>query len=197
MSFTLQGGPPVEKLVKNSTKMICQISARRPDLIIINNKKKRTGRIVDFAAPANHKVKLKECEKRDKYFNLAREFKKLEHKSDNYINCNWCSWYSHQKIGTRTGELGNNGMGGDCPNYSIDEIGQNTEKSLGDSRRLVVIQTPGRNRQQALMRKTRKGVNNNNNYWMEKVIHWNLSKKQKFHHIPLHQMVYAQAGNCP
>ena len=35
-----------------------QISARRPDLILIN-KKKRTIKIVNFAVPANHRVKLK------------------------------------------------------------------------------------------------------------------------------------------
>ena len=34
---------------------------------------------------------------------------------------------------------------GDHPNYSIVEIDQNTEKSPGDLRRLVVIQTPMRN----------------------------------------------------
>ena len=50
------------------------ISARRPDLIIIN-KKKKICQIVDFAVPADHRIKLKECEKRDKY--LARELKKL------------------------------------------------------------------------------------------------------------------------
>ena len=33
------------------------ISARRPDLIMIN-KNKRTCRIVDFAVPADHKIKL-------------------------------------------------------------------------------------------------------------------------------------------
>ena len=53
------------------------IQARRPDLIIINNKKKRTCKIVDFAVPADHRIKLKECEKKDKYLNLARELKKL------------------------------------------------------------------------------------------------------------------------
>ena len=41
------------------------ISARRPDLAIIN-KKKRTCRMVDFAFPADHRVKLKENEK-EKY----------------------------------------------------------------------------------------------------------------------------------
>ena len=52
------------------------ISAKRPDLIIINQKK-RTCRIVDFAVPANHRVKLKESKKKVKYLDLARELKKL------------------------------------------------------------------------------------------------------------------------
>ena len=34
-------------------------------------------RRVDFAVPADHIIKLKECEKRDKYLDLARELKKL------------------------------------------------------------------------------------------------------------------------
>ena len=33
--------------------------------------------IVDFAVPADHRIKLKECEKKDKYVDLARELKKL------------------------------------------------------------------------------------------------------------------------
>ena len=53
-----------------------RISARRPVLIIIN-KKKKICKIVDFAVPADHWIKLKECEKRDKYLDLARELKKL------------------------------------------------------------------------------------------------------------------------
>ena len=51
------------------------ISARRPDLIIIN-KNKRTCKIVDFAVPVDHRIKLNECEKKDKYLDLARELKK-------------------------------------------------------------------------------------------------------------------------
>ena len=50
------------------------ISARRPDFIIIN---KNICKIVDFAAPADYRIKLKEIEKRDKYLDLARELKKL------------------------------------------------------------------------------------------------------------------------
>ena len=37
----------------------------------------RTGRIVDFAVPADHGVKIKESEKGDKYLDIARELKKL------------------------------------------------------------------------------------------------------------------------
>ena len=40
--------------------------ARRQDLIIIN-KKKRICKIVDFAVPVNHRINLKESEKKDKY----------------------------------------------------------------------------------------------------------------------------------
>ena len=58
------------------------ISARRPNLIIINNKKKkkkkkRICKIVDFVVPADHKIKLKECGKKDMYLDLSRELKKL------------------------------------------------------------------------------------------------------------------------
>ena len=50
------------------------IPARRPDLITIN-KRKRICKIVDFAVPADHIINLKESEKKDKYLDLAREFK--------------------------------------------------------------------------------------------------------------------------
>ena len=42
-----------------------------------NQQKKRTCKIVDFAVLADHKVKLKENEKKDKYIDLAWELKKL------------------------------------------------------------------------------------------------------------------------
>ena len=37
----------------------------------------RICKIVDFAVPVNHKINLKESEKKDKYLYLARELKKL------------------------------------------------------------------------------------------------------------------------
>ena len=33
--------------------------------------------------------------------------KTMGHESDDKINCNWCSWYSDQRIGTRTGGVVN------------------------------------------------------------------------------------------
>ena len=42
------------------------ISSSRPDLEMFNEKKKTCG-IVDFAVPADLRVKVKECENGDKY----------------------------------------------------------------------------------------------------------------------------------
>ena len=60
------------------------ISARRPELIITKKKKKkkkkkqkkRSYKIMDFAVPADRRVKLKESEKKDKYHDFAWEVKK-------------------------------------------------------------------------------------------------------------------------
>ena len=50
-------------------------------------KKKRTCKIVDFAVSVDHRIKLKECEKKDKYLDLVWELKKtVEHEGDNYTN---------------------------------------------------------------------------------------------------------------
>ena len=78
---------PVSVLKNEAHKLLCDfeiqtdhlISARRPHLVIINNNNKKKGicRIVDFAFPTNHRVQLKESEKRDKNLDLARELKKL------------------------------------------------------------------------------------------------------------------------
>ena len=50
-------------------KMYPLISARRPDLIIIN--KKRKSAKLSTAVPADHRIKMKESEKRNKYLDLA------------------------------------------------------------------------------------------------------------------------------
>ena len=93
-------------------------------------------------------MKSKESEKRDKYLDFAREMKKTEeHESDGDINCYWFFQYSHQWIGTGTEGLWNKRKAKDHPNNSFVEIGQNTEESPVDLKRLAVTQTPVRNHQ--------------------------------------------------
>ena len=56
-------------------------SLRRPDLVKSTTKKKKKGRtygIVYFAVPADHSMKIKESETRDKDLDLARELKNYE-----------------------------------------------------------------------------------------------------------------------
>ena len=56
------------------------IKARSPNLsqktrpYYNQQQKTRICKIVDFAVPADHRIKLKESEKKDKYLDLAREF---------------------------------------------------------------------------------------------------------------------------
>ena len=107
---------------------------------------------MDLAGAADHRIKLKESAKKDKYLDLARELKKmLKHESDNYTNRDWCFWYSHPRIIKGTGGLGNKRTSGDHPNYYIIENGQNTEKSPGDLRKLAVAQTHVRGHQLTLI----------------------------------------------
>ena len=56
-------------------------------LVNMITKKKTTLCLVNFAIPAENRVKIKESEKIDKYLNLARELKKtVEHEDDTDIN---------------------------------------------------------------------------------------------------------------
>ena len=71
------------------------ILARKSDLKIIN-KKKRICKIIDFAVPVDHRINLKESEKKDEYLDLARELKKaVEHESNDCDNCDWCVRHSN------------------------------------------------------------------------------------------------------
>ena len=125
------------------------ISAIRPDLIIIN-KRKRTCKIVEFAVPADHRIKLKECEKKDKYLDLARKLKKLWNMQITIITIVIGAFGPITK-GLLNGGVGIWRTGGDHPNFYIIENGQNTEKSPGDLRRLAVTQTPVENHRLTLM----------------------------------------------
>ena len=60
---------------------------------------------MNFVVSANHREKKrKENEKRDKYFELARELKKpMEHEGDGDSNYNWCAQNDPQKFGKGAG----------------------------------------------------------------------------------------------
>ena len=97
---------------------------------------------MDFTVPADRRTKIKESEKRDKFLDLVRELKKVfEHEDGSDTNCCYSTWNNPQRINEGTGRLRNLKASGDHSNYNIVEIGQNTEKSPGDLRRLAVTQT--------------------------------------------------------
>ena len=85
---------------------------------------------MDFAVPTDHRIKLKEREKKDKYLDLARELKR----KTNYGTWRWRLYESWLV-------------------FSV-ENGQNTEKDPGDLRKLAVSQTPVKDHQLTLMLKT-------------------------------------------
>ena len=133
------------------------ISARPPDLIIINNNNKKQQRTVDFAVPVDHRVKLKTIGKEDKYLDHTRELKKLWNMKMTIIPILIWVIGSVTKIITKgAGGLRNKRISEDHPNDCIIEIGQNTEKSPGESRRLAITQTSGIDHQLTLMWKTLK-----------------------------------------
>ena len=69
------------------------ISARRPDLVIIN-KKQRTCGIMDFVVPVDNRIKLKKVKKTNKFLDLGRELNKaMEQESDSDTYWKRCSWY--------------------------------------------------------------------------------------------------------
>ena len=69
------------------------ISAKRLELIIIFKKMNlKNGRIWCPSLPQNKT----ECEKKDKYQDLAWQLKKnMEHESDNYTNYDRCFWHNN------------------------------------------------------------------------------------------------------
>ena len=65
----------------------------------------------------------------------------MKHEGNGDTNCYWCTWNNPQRLGKGPRKLRNQRTSGDHANYSIIKIGQNTEKSPGDLRRLAITQT--------------------------------------------------------
>ena len=103
---------------------------------------------MDFAVSADHRINLKECEKKGKCLDLARELKKLWNMKVTIVPI------VTGALGIITKRPGGHGSwltGRNYPNDSIAENGQNPETSPGDLRRLAVTQTPVKNHQLTLM----------------------------------------------
>ena len=108
-------------------------------------KKERTCWRVDFAVSVNHQVKLKEIEKKNNYLDLdlARELKKKLWNMKVTVILIVIGAFSTVTKGFVQGQedLKIKGEMENHPNDSIIKIGQNTDKSPGDLRRLAVSQT--------------------------------------------------------
>ena len=112
------------------------ISARRSDLIIIN--KKENLQNCELCCPGSPQEKLTESEKTDKYFDLARKFKKLWKMKVTVIPIIIGVLGTVSKVLIKRMDDLEMRTRGDHPNYCVTEIGQNTKKSPGDLRRLAV-----------------------------------------------------------
>ena len=165
------------------------ISARKPDLIII--KIKKICKIVDFAVPADHKIKMKESgEKRDKYLDLARELRKIWNMKVTIIPILIGAFGTVTK-GLLKG-LEDLEVGGRVEIIQTTALlnSHNTEKSPGDLRRLAVTQSPVKDHQLTLMWKTLMSDNNNNNNYYEES--WRL--EETFCHLYSREKPLANAG---
>ena len=118
------------------------IPVRRPNLIIINKKKR-------LCCP------VKECEKKDKYLELAIKLKKRWNMKMTTVPIVIGGFGTITK-GLLKGLEEVGWTGREYPNDSIAENGPNPETSPGDVRRLAVTQNPVKSHQLTLMWKTLK-----------------------------------------
>ena len=101
------------------TQMNHPIPVRRPDLVLINKKKKRCC-LVDFAVAVDNRTKIKESAKIYKRLDLAREIKNaMEYEDDRDTNCNLCARNSPQRLVKKTGGIGNKEKNQNPPDNSI------------------------------------------------------------------------------
>ena len=107
---------------------------------------------MDFAVSADHVIKIKENEKIDKYENLTGELnKKKNSEGDGDSNCSWYARNDYPRVEKGVRIAGNQRKNQDHSNHSIIKIGQNTEKNPRNLRRLAVIQTLKKDKQQTLV----------------------------------------------
>ena len=127
------------------------IPVRRPGNTIFN-KKKRICKIIDFAVPADHRINLKECEKKNMYLDLGRKLKRPWNMKVTIVPIVIGAFGTISK-GLLKGleDLEIDGWGETIQMTSITENGHNPETGRGDLSRLVVTQILVKNYQLARM----------------------------------------------
>ena len=100
-----------------------------------NKQQKRTCRTVDFAVLVDHRVKLKESKKKDKYLDFARKLKKLWSMKVMVVAIGALGTVTKGLVKGQE-DLEIRGWVETHSNYRITEISQNSEKNLGDLRSL-------------------------------------------------------------
>ena len=87
-------------------------------------KRKKKRELADFTVPADHSLKLKENEKISiwTFGPSLRIEKTVEHESDDYTKCNWCSWCYTKWLVQRLEHLEIRGRVETNKNYSIIKV---------------------------------------------------------------------------
>ena len=75
----------------------------------------------------------------------------MEHQGDSDVNLIDALGTVSQRLGKENGRVKSRRMNRDHPGFSIVEIGQNTEQSPGDLKKLAVTQTPMKGHQLTLV----------------------------------------------
>ena len=126
---------------------------------------------MDFAVPVDHREKKERKRKETQVRGPPKRTKKfIDHENDDVTNFYLSAWNEPQKFGKGIQRIVNQKTNQDHPDYNIVEIGQNSEKTPGNLRRLTVTPSSVKNHQQTLLWKTRKEYNNNNNNLWDCVI---------------------------
>ena len=105
-------------------------------MIIIKKENLAVLWILKFQRTTNWKTKKSE---RQLLRHCQRIEKAVEDEGDGYSNCDWCTSNGPQRLGKRTGNLGNPRMNRDYPGNSIIVIGGNILKRPGDLRQLLTL----------------------------------------------------------
>ena len=102
---------------------------------------------MDFAIPAEHRVKNKRKQKDWQILgSCQRAEQPVEHEGDRDINCSWYAGNSPQRFGKMTGGIKNQ-KNQEHTDRITAKISYNTQESPPDLKRLTVTQTPVKDHQ--------------------------------------------------